>query len=100
MSRETFLSITQNIHLADNNVLDKNDMLAKVRPYLNILNENFTQFNIFTKNLSIDEQMIPYFGKHSNKMFIKGKPVRFNYKAWCLCSSTGYLYQCDVFSGK
>lgn len=27
--------------------------------------------------LSVDEQMIPYFGRHSCKMYMKGKPVRF-----------------------
>lgn len=100
MNRATYLSIKQNIHLADNTILDKNDKLAKVRPYLNILNKNFMQFDVFATNLSIDEQMIPYFGKHSSKMFIKGKPVRFGYKVWCLCSSNGYLFQCDIYTGK
>jgi len=25
------------------------------------------------------------FGRHSIKMFIRGKPIRFGYKIWCLC---------------
>lgn len=46
----------------------------------------------FVLNLSIDEQMVPYFGQHSCKMFVKGKPVSFGFKIWCLCSSEGYLF--------
>ena len=89
MSRSTYTFIKQNLHLADNNALDKSDKLSKVRPYLNILNTNFMQYGVFSTNLSVDEQMIIYFGRHSCKMFLKGKPVRFGYKVWCLCSSGG-----------
>lgn len=100
MSRSVYLTVKQNIHIADNTNLDKSDKLAKVRPLIKILNENFLQFGVFDVHLSIDEQMIPYFGKHSCKMFMKGKPVRFGFKAWCLCSSKGYLYQFDIYTGK
>lgn len=31
---------------------------------------------------------------------MKGKPVRFGYKEWCRYSSTGYLYQSDIYTGK
>lgn len=41
----------------------------------------------------IDEEMVPYFGRHSVKMYIKGKTIRFGFKLWCLCSSNGYLYK-------
>ncbi|CAH2109195.1 unnamed protein product [Euphydryas editha] len=58
------------------------------------------QFGIFSHNLSIDEEMVPYFGRHGYKMFIKGKPVRFGFKLWCLCSSNGYLYQFIPYGGK
>lgn len=100
ISRSTYLSIKQNLHLADNSNLDKNDKLSKVRPYVRLLNENFMQHDIYSTNLSIDEQMIPYYGKHSSKMFMKGKPVRFGYKVWCLCSSDGYLYNFEIYTGK
>lgn len=57
------------------------------------------QFGIFTPDLSIDEQMVPYFGRHSSKMYIRGKPIRFGFKNWCLCSSNGYLYQFIPYGG-
>ncbi|XP_033228842.1 piggyBac transposable element-derived protein 3-like [Belonocnema kinseyi] len=58
------------------------------------------QFGIFSHNLSIDEEMVPYFGRHSCKMYIKGKPIRFGFKLWCLCSSNGYLFKFIPYCGK
>ena len=48
----------------------------------------------------MDEQMVPYFGRHSCKMYIKGKPVRFGFKVWCLCPSLGYLFNSIPYVGK
>lgn len=44
--------------------------------------------------------MIPYYGGRFAKQFIKGKPIRFGYKNWALCSSSGYMYCIDVYMGK
>ena len=44
--------------------------------------------------------MIPYFGKHFAKQFIRGKPIRFGYKMWALCSNGGYLLLFDLYMGK
>ncbi|CAI6377591.1 unnamed protein product [Macrosiphum euphorbiae] len=99
MSRNKFKNIKQNLHLSDNKNLDLTDKFAKVRPFFNILNEKFSQFGIFSHNLSIDEEMVPYFGRHSCKMFIKGKPVRFGFKLWCLTSENGYLYKFLPYGG-
>jgi hypothetical protein len=43
--------------------------------------------------------MVPHFGRHSCKMYIKGKPVRFGFKLWCLCSSEGYPYLLIPYAG-
>lgn len=100
MSRNRFLNIKQNLHLSDNNELNTADKFSKIRPICDMLNKNFCQFGIFRHNLSIDEQMVPYYGRHSSKMFIKGKPVRFGFKIWCLASSDGYLFQFLLYGGK
>ncbi|GBL86331.1 Chimeric ERCC6-PGBD3 protein [Araneus ventricosus] len=44
--------------------------------------------------------MIPYRGKHSAKMFLKGKPIRFGSNAWTLASSKVYVHHFDIYSGK
>lgn len=100
MSRNRFDSIKQNLHLSDNSQLNKEDKFSKLRPIFDIVNERNMQFGIFSANLSIDEEMVPYYGRHSCKMFIKGKPIRFGFKLWCLCSSDGYLYKFIPYGGK
>lgn len=99
MSRNKFRLIKRYLHLSDNNNLDKKDKYSKLRPFFDAMNEKFLQFGVFSFNLSIDEQMVPYFGRHSCKMFIKGKPVRFGFKLWCICSSSGYLYKFIPYAG-
>lgn len=49
---------------------------------------------------AIDEAMEPYFGRHSLKQFIRGKPVRFGYKFWCLCSREGAIIRFKLYEGK
>lgn len=98
MSRNRFRAIKRNIHCADNKNLNLDDRFSMLSPLFNLLDKNFMQFGVFPYNLSIDEQMLPYFGRHSAKMFIKGKPVRFGFKMWCLAGSTGYFFQFGGFS--
>ena len=44
--------------------------------------------------------MVPYFGLHSSKMFIKNKPVRFGFKIWIMASKCGYIYGFKVYTGR
>nr|CAI5857883.1 unnamed protein product [Callosobruchus analis] len=43
--------------------------------------------------------MEPYYGRHHMKQFIKGKPIRFGFRFWCLCTFDGYLVKFDVYTG-
>jgi hypothetical protein len=43
--------------------------------------------------------MIPYFGGHPTKQFIRGKPVRFGYKIWALCTPDGYMINMEPYIG-
>lgn len=99
ISRNKFTTIKQNLHLADNTSIDTDDRFAKVRPLITLLNVKFKQFGIFCTNLSIDEEMVPYFGRHNCKMFIRGKPIRFGFELWCMCSDTGYLFEAIPYAG-
>lgn len=100
MPRRRFKEIKKYLHLADNARIDKNDKMFKVRPYFDMLKQNFLKFGVIHGHLSIDEMMVRYYGRHSAKMFMRGKPIYFGYKLWCLCSSSGYLYNFDTYCGK
>ena len=63
----------------------------QVRPIFNILNQGSKYF-MGSGKFSIDEIMIPYYGRHSTKQFIYGKPIRFGYKVWSLCARQWGLF--------
>lgn len=101
ISRNRFNAIMQYFHLNDNTTIDLNDKLYKVRPLIDHLNN---KFQLYGRSLctafSIDEAMEPYYGRHHLKQFIRGKPIRFGFKFWCLNTSTGYLLKFIPYTGK
>ncbi|KAK9703800.1 Transposase IS4 [Popillia japonica] len=111
MSRNMFTKLKANFHIANNDKVDISDKFAKVRPLFDMLNKRYIQFGVFAEHLSIDETMVPtsaaiqrkclYVGSQSvsDINFIRGKPIRFGYKLWTLCSSNGYMFQFIPYSG-
>jgi DNA excision repair protein ERCC-6 len=100
MTRDRFREIKSCIHLMDNHALPPGDKMAKVSRLFNLLNNALQRFGIFHEDLSIDESMVPYHGRHSAKMFIKGKPIRFGYKIWTLTGQDGFPYKSILYQGK
>ena len=56
----------QNLYLAVNSNLDKEDKFAKVRPLIDKLNECFANY-LPEQSVGINESMVPYFGRHDCK---------------------------------
>lgn len=81
MSRFKF---RQYLHAANIETLNKSDNISKLRPLFQAVNKSLPQFGVFATELSVDEQMVPYFRRRSCKMFIKGKPICFGYRHWAL----------------
>ncbi|EFA01453.1 hypothetical protein TcasGA2_TC006999 [Tribolium castaneum] len=81
ISRDRFEQILTNLQCCDNDHLDKNlDKFTKVRPLFDKLNNNFRKFAPFCETHSVGKSMVPYFGKHRSKQFIKNKSIRYGYK--------------------
>ena len=99
MSRNRFQKIKNVLHAANNQSLDSSKM-AKIKPLYELLNQSLLMFGILHEDLSIDESMVPYYGRHSCKQFIRGKPIRFGYKCWVIASSCGLPYKVTVYEGK
>ena len=85
MTRNRFRNILRYLHLADNNAIDEDDRFFKVRQYLDIIREKCLKYYLNQNTLSVDETMVPYFGRHSLKQYIKGKPVKFWIQALGSC---------------
>ena len=69
------------LHFRDNNLLD-DDPYFKIRPVFSNLNKcgRGIKLGAATGSYSVDETMVPYFGPHHTKQFIRNKPIRFGYK--------------------
>jgi len=99
MSRNRFEEILSVLHLCDNLKLDSTDPMTKMRPLFSQINEKCLQYFLNEEHLSIDESMLPYYGRHSSKQRIVGKPIRMGYKMWVLATSDGYVVQFDPYTG-
>ena len=100
LPRNRFEEILRYSHLADNAKVTPGDKLAKACPFFSLMNQRFLNAFEFDEQHCVDESMIPYFGKHSAKQYIKGKLIKFGYKVWCLNTNDGYLIQCNLYIGK
>ena len=80
MSRNRFQEIKKYFHCVDNKISYLVTRWVKLFLFMKKINKNLIRFGIYHKVLSIDESMVPFYGRHSAKMFITGKPIRFGYK--------------------
>jgi len=99
MSRNRFEQILSNIHVVNNETLNKDDKFAKVRPLFEHLNKKFVDTAPREENHSIDEAMVPYFGRHGCKQFIRGKPIRYGFKLWVGATRFGYVVWMEPYQG-
>ncbi|XP_018578332.1 piggyBac transposable element-derived protein 3-like, partial [Anoplophora glabripennis] len=90
ITRDKFEYILTNIHVKDNETLDKSDRFSKVRPLFDHLNKKFTEVSPMEEMHCVDEAMVPYFGRHGCKQFIHGKPIRYGYKLWVGATRLGF----------
>lgn len=102
MPRTRFEQIRQNLHFSDNNNHSQSsDRAYKIRPVMQHFNLCFQAAMNNSLRQSIDEHMIKFKGHNIMKQYIKNKPIKWGFKMWCRCeSSTGYLYQFDLYTGK
>ncbi|KAH7933397.1 hypothetical protein HPB49_012215 [Dermacentor silvarum] len=89
MARNRFWQLKRFFHVVDNTQLKAGEKMGKIQPFYDEISKCFHQFRVFHESLRIDESMVPYYGHHSCKMSIRGKPIRFGYKIWMMCSSNG-----------
>ena len=86
LTRNEFQQFMQFLHLVDNEDVDSSDRFVKVRPLFDVMNTKCLENCILTPDVSIDESMVPYFGRHGAKQYILGKPIKFGFKLWAMAS--------------
>ena len=107
MTTNRFEEILFLLHVTDNELEpDRNsnnyDKLYKLRPMMDKLNKNFCNNAVPELCMAVDEQMVPFKGRHSMKvgLYMRSKPCRWGYKLWCLAGQSGYLRKFYVSGDK
>ena len=90
VSRNRSDEIMGYLHLIDSASLDPNGKFSKVRLLLDKVNEQCLSNYLPEQTVSIDESIVPYFGGHGCKPFMKNKPAKFQYKIWVAANPLGY----------
>lgn len=97
MSGDRFLNIFKYFHFSDNNE-NNEDRCRKIRRLLDHISANFeTYAEPLPQVWSFDEAMEPYYGRHHMKQFIRGTPIRFGFKFWCLNMPNGYCVHFKLY---
>ena len=105
ISRDRFEKLKRFLHFVDNNtvVTDRNDphydRFIKIRPLLNILLRNCRQIPSPQK-CDVDEQIIPFKGRHGLKVFIRNKPHPWGFKAYSRNSTDGFTHDFIFHDGE
>lgn len=99
MRKNRFKQISQFLHFKDLNEPEVGDKIWKLRPLTDYLKQKMLSNFHPEQNLSFDESMIEYYGRHGMKQCIKSKPVPFGFKVWSLCTTSGYLANFETYQG-
>lgn len=60
------------------------DKLHKVRPLVDELNHLISGVYIPSNSISVDESLIPFKGRSSQKQYMPLRPIKRGYKVWCI----------------
>ncbi|CAK9814101.1 PiggyBac transposable element-derived protein 3 [Anthophora plagiata] len=104
MSRTRWKEIKSKIHFSRNlqdntNNSEVTDSLQKIRPILDKLLKNFNRIPM-SEHVCVDEQIIPFKGRHRLKQYMPKKPKKWGYKVFLLCDSSGLIYNFEIYTGK
>ena len=76
MSRNCFEELLSVLHLSDNKKLDKSDSRVQFRPFYDLIVRRCLEFRPNSKNISVNESMLPYYGTNNSKQRIQNRPKR------------------------
>lgn len=106
ISRNRFKEIARFLHFADNESLaDRGapgfDRLGKVRPVIEEIGKSLLHNYDVSRDVVVDEAMIPFKGRSYLKQYLPKKPVKWGIKSWCLAdSNNGYVQRFEIYAGK
>ncbi|KAL7302631.1 hypothetical protein TKK_0004693 [Trichogramma kaykai] len=100
MSSKKFEEIKSKLKYSKAKDQNSTDCGWRVRFLLNLFQTYILKFGIWRSALSIDEMMVKSYARTVQKQFIRGKPIRFCFQFWGLCTSDGFVLGLDFYCGK
>ncbi|KAG0431586.1 hypothetical protein HPB47_021640, partial [Ixodes persulcatus] len=101
MTCKRFEEIKGNLHFKDNTSIpiENSDALAKLRPFLTEVLKPMRDVPK-EEHLTVDEQIIPFTGRHRIKQYLPKKPRKWGYKVYVLSGVSGLCYSFEIFTGR
>lgn len=100
MSRDRYFQILRFLHFCDNDNIDKNDRLYKIRCVVDHYKNSFKNSLYPFQNLVIDESLMLFKGRISFRQYIPSKRHRFGIKFFVLVDcETGYILDYIIYTG-
>ena len=105
MPRDRFLLLLTFLHYSDNSNYiargnDGYDPLYKLGTIYHDITHLFTTNYYPTKNIAIDEGLVPWRGNIHFRVYNPDKPDKFGIKSYQLCDETGYCCKYEIYTGK
>ena len=104
MSRNRFLQILRFIRFDDKSsraIRLETDKLAAISEVSNMINIRLRQCYYPSESLTVDEQLVRFFGRCPFRMYMPSKPAKYGIKFWILCdSANGYCLNFQVYTGR
>ena len=101
MSVNRFESILRYLRFDDTINRDRQDKGAAIKEVFESFRRKLCSGIVPSENLTVDEQLVNFFGRCSFKTYIPSKPGKFGIKIWVLCDAkTGYCLNQSIYFGK
>lgn len=102
MTRYRFFKLRVRLKLVNENEVSENektDKFWKIRPMLRMIREPCLNI-VRSKNVPIDEQMIPFQSHVAMRQYVKGKPTPVGLKNFVMTSIEGIPLDFCMYAGK
>ena len=95
------MEIMRFLRFCDYGVLNENDSLSKIRPFLEYVQQTCKTVYTPKREICIGESLLLYKGRVHFRRYIPSKRARYGILSYCLCeSNTGYTWNIEIAAGR
>ena len=99
ITRNRFSILLRMLHFNDNETFEQHRRLHKIEPLIDMLTENFRSVYTAGEKVVVDESLVPFRGRVIFQQYIPGKSHKYDIKLYKLCSTRGYTWKMQVYTG-